>query len=493
MTTGYAGVIGHPPRILIQPAPPKKAKTEKEKYEKVWALDEYRKMSPGETAADLFLKVACPPKGEHVLDFGTGTGRGALMLAILGQVRVTMIDFASNCLDEDIRNALKTQAHMLDFVEEDLTKTLTPCAKYGFCVDVMEHIPTAHVDTVLQNILTSAQHVFFQICTKDDVMGTHPEVQEELHLTVRPFEWWAEKFKEFDATVQWSSVSENGCAFYVSAWQPATILYKYGELNSARTTIEANIVSAIGRNLSECKPHEKTDTPIMLLAGGPSMLQFEEEIKTRRAAGEKLITCNGAYNWAMERGIVPSAQAMLDSREFNTRFLSPVHPKVQYLLSSQCSPAAFDAVPAEQTLLWHSAVDDTMLDFIEQKYLGTSKPWYPILGGSTIMLRLIPLMLVLGYHRFEVFGWDSCLADDGSHHGYTQDENDHTIVLNVLVNKRVFKCHSWMISQCQEFLDLFQKLANDVELIVHGDGLIAWCIQTAAEQGDPQIEVIENA
>ena len=490
MTTGIAGCIGHPPSVLIRPAPPKKALTEKEKYQKVWSVDAYRDVAPGELAADLFIKTACPPVGEHVLDFGAGTGRGAMMLAILGRVKVTMIDFAPNCLDEDVRNALVTQSHMLDFVEADLTKQLIPCAKYGYCTDVLEHIPPQHIDTVLQNILTAAQHVFFQISTVPDGMGKHPGIQEDLHLTVRPFEWWVEKFKEFDATIQWSALSDNSCAFYVTAWQNAKVLYQYGELNQTREIIESNILSAIKRNLTECRPHEKTDTPIMLLAGGPSMNAYADEIISRRKAGEKLITVNGAYNWALERGIVPSAQAMLDSREFNTRFLLPTRPDVQYLLSSQCSPEAFDAVPANQTLMWHSAIDDTMLDYIEQQYVGTGKPWYPILGGSTIMLRLIPLMLVLGYHRFEIFGWDSCLADDGSHHSYPQPENNNTIILNVLVNKRVFKCHSWMVSQAQEFLDVMKLLANDVELIVHGDGLIAWLIKTASEMDEVQLEVV---
>jgi hypothetical protein len=58
------------------------------------------------------------------------------------------VDFADNCLDEDIRPMLETQAHALRFVEHDLTEPLTQSATYGFCTDVLEHIPTEDVDKV---------------------------------------------------------------------------------------------------------------------------------------------------------------------------------------------------------------------------------------------------------------------------------------------------------------------------------------------------------
>jgi len=55
--------------------------------------------------------------GAEVLDFGCGTGRGALMLALLGGLRVTMLDFVNNCLDEEVRAMLTTQAHALRFLK----------------------------------------------------------------------------------------------------------------------------------------------------------------------------------------------------------------------------------------------------------------------------------------------------------------------------------------------------------------------------------------
>jgi hypothetical protein len=60
---------------------------------------------------------------------------------------------------------------LIAFVEHDLTKPLDLRATYGFCTDVLEHIPTEDVDKVLDNCLSACQNVFFQIATVDDVMG----------------------------------------------------------------------------------------------------------------------------------------------------------------------------------------------------------------------------------------------------------------------------------------------------------------------------------
>ena len=161
-----------PPTVQIKPILLSKPRpAEKDIYKTMWSKPEYRTVAPGEHCAMDFLAQAQPKKGETVLDLGCGTGRGGLALAFFGGLNVTLVDFADNCLDEDIRPMLETQAHALRFVEHDLTEPLTQGATYGFCTDVLEHIPTEDVDKVLDNCLASCKHVFFQISTVDDVMG----------------------------------------------------------------------------------------------------------------------------------------------------------------------------------------------------------------------------------------------------------------------------------------------------------------------------------
>lgn len=184
---------------------PKEVLDEAAKYEKMWSIADYRDLSPGEKAAGRFIEVAgLKPGFGRIIDFGCGTGRGALRLHDLGH-DVLMVDFASNCLDEAARR--------LPFMQMDLRKPLDVSARYGFCVDVMEHIPPNDVECVVRNILDSAPATFFQISTVPDNMGSL--IGETLHLTVRPHEWWAGLFYRLGYMVRWQERGEVDSRFLV--------------------------------------------------------------------------------------------------------------------------------------------------------------------------------------------------------------------------------------------------------------------------------------
>lgn len=176
--------------------------SEAEKYERMWLYDDYRAVAPGEQCAAVFM--ACAKPSGRVIDFGCGTGRGALKLKEAG-CDVLLVDFAGNSRDPE--------ALRLPFRKHDLTQPLEETADYGFCTDVMEHIPPADVDKVLKTIFTSAPKVFFQISLVDDVCGEligHP-----LHLSVYPYEWWLEKLGHYGRVV-WSMRERQSAMFYVT-------------------------------------------------------------------------------------------------------------------------------------------------------------------------------------------------------------------------------------------------------------------------------------
>lgn len=160
--------------------------TERDKYRLLWQFDTYREVAPGEHIVDLFLKTA-EPQG-LVLDFGCGTGRAALRIREAG-LDVLAIDFADNCRDHE--------ALELPFLEWDLTRPLPARAHYGFCTDVMEHIPAQDTETVLANLFEAAPRVFFQIDTEPDVCGAL--IGQSLHINIRPHDEWAALLGKFGA------------------------------------------------------------------------------------------------------------------------------------------------------------------------------------------------------------------------------------------------------------------------------------------------------
>jgi 2-polyprenyl-3-methyl-5-hydroxy-6-metoxy-1,4-benzoquinol methylase len=476
------GMIGQVPALLIR----KVENPEKHKYEKLWKDPAYRRVAPGEHLAQVFLEKVAPPPNEHVIDFGAGTGRGAIMLALIGRLRVTMLDFVPHCLDEEVANATRTQPERISFIQHDLTEPAPVSARYGYCTDVMEHIPEDKVPQVLTNILKAAQHVFFNISTVPDHFGQ--TIGEHLHVTVKPAEWWIEQLRKLDVFVHWSHSSGHDVSLYVTAWSDARRIVERGALNTGRDEMVRNIRENVHRGYVEAKPHQRQKARLLMLGGGPSLADSWDEIREKREAGAKLVTINGTYNECLARGLRPSAQVVCDAREFNKRFLEPVIPDCRYMLASQCHPSMFEGIPPEQVLLWHAVVSNDLGDILDEEYSKDDRVWYPVPGGSTAMLRAFPLFLMLGFNEFEVYGFDSCLGYGDVHHAYSQPENDGQSVVKVTCGNRVFRCHPWMVSQAQEFCDEVRLLGDEVRLVVHGDGLIAHIIKTGAEIEEEQQE-----
>ena len=457
---------------------------EQEIYQRMWDNPIYREVAPGERSVAAFLRQARPRARATVIDFGCGTGRASLLMALPapagGSLNVTMLDFADNCLDQDIRDMLPYQEDSLRFFQADLTQKITHKAMYGFCTDVMEHIPPEDVDRVLNNILMAAPHVFFSISTEEDNCGKligHP-----LHLTVRPYEWWLEQFRKRECHIHWSAEFSGECSFYVSAWAEGEVFYDRGEVNVIEDKIIANIKHNVSQGWKQCIPHDTNDLECMILGGGPSMNDNLEEIKALRASGVKLITMNGAYNWAIKNGLVPSATVIVDAQEHNARFTKPVIDGCIYLISSQCHPTVLDDLPKERTYLWHVG-GERYKEIYDEAYC---KQWWNVPGGTTVLLRTIPLMRMLGYRRFHLFGCDSCVSEK-EHHAYEQKENDREFVLRTILNVkgvptgREFLTTGWQIVQAQEFMAFIQLMCDDIDLQVHGDGLLAYILATGAE------------
>lgn len=464
-----AGISGFAPTVKI--APPM---TEREKYELMWDRDEYRAIAPGEFWAMSFLEHARPERHAEVIDFGCGTGRGALMLALVGMLKVTMVDFARNCLDPEVAQACETQASRIRFVQADLTKTIGVNAAYGYCCDVMEHIPTEDVDTVLQNILISANHCFFTISTVQDHCGEM--IGEHLHMTVQPMSWWIEKIRTHGAVIHWTRELEDVCMIYCSSWHEASDIIKIGHVNQDERIVEDQVAWNTRAGWMQVMPHDKQDREVLVLAGGPTMNDCLDEIRALREAGAALVTCNGAYHWAIEKGLSISAQIVLDSREFNARFTKPVLDKCKYLIASQVHSSTLDGLPRDRTYLWNSGISEANENLIRE----LTGYYFPVPGGSTVVLRSLALLRILGFWKIHLFGFDSCVKPNGQHHAYDQAENDNELLIPVTCGGKTFECTPWMVSQASEFRDVVKFLGDEVEIAVHGDGLIAAIIENGA-------------
>ena len=249
-------------------------------------------------------------------------------------------------------------------------------------------------------------------------------------------------------------------------------------LNVTEEYIYNNIRHSIKLGLPQVFPHPPTPYKLCIVGGGPSLEHTAEELLEQVWSGSKVIALNNAYSWLIENKIRPSAVIMADSRDFMARFVERAIPDCKYFIASQCAPEVFAKVMDRETHIWHCCNDETEVDILDEYYLGHN--YYPVAGGSTVALRTIGLMRMLGNRYMDLFGVDSCYMD-GKHHSYEQPENNEDETRKIVYAGETFVCASWMVNQYNDFLEFLARDGNKFFLNVHGDGLLAYALKVNAQ------------
>jgi len=156
--------------------------TERAKYSEIWSdVPAYRDYSPGLENVTRFMNVLQPKIGATLVDIGCGTGQAGMKFKELGMI-VRWVDITDAGLCIDISHwKFRRSALWEDWGGWNMYD-------YGFCCDVMEHIPTEYTMLVIDRILKACRTTWFQIALVPDQFGA--EIGKTLHLTVRPFNWW---------------------------------------------------------------------------------------------------------------------------------------------------------------------------------------------------------------------------------------------------------------------------------------------------------------
>jgi len=254
----------------------------------------------------------------------------------------------------------------------------------------------------------------------------------------------------------------------------AGTIYK---LNCPDDVFADNIKHSIQLQLPQAWPHEDQDAVVALVGGGPSLEDTIDDLIEKHKNGMKVVSMNATHDYLLDHGIRPSVHVQVDAREFNYRFVENWQEKTKYIMASQCHPKTFETLEGAEVYLFHALNNVVDRKILDEYYM---KQYVILPGGSTVMLRAIPLMRMLGFKQMEVYGFDSCIM--GKHHAYEQAENDAGPAADITVGDREFYCFSWMISQANDFIDMVKAVGNSFELQVHGDGLIAHILETSASK-----------
>lgn len=258
-----------------------------------------------------------------------------------------------------------------------------------------------------------------------------------------------------------------------------------GGVNTPDDILIKQVSENIRRGLPQAQPYNPNRETVVLVCGGPSLKDTEKDIVKAVWDGGKVVAVNGAYQWCIDRNIRPSAFVMLDAREFNARFVETPVAGCHYMLASQCHPRAFELCRDRKVSIWQalSAGEDEKA-LLDDYYFGR---YNPVTLGTTVALRAISLLRMLGFLHFEIFGLDSCYMGE-EHHAYDQPENNSKRRMSVWLRPKGrdekavrFICAPWMAKQAEDFLQLTRERGNLIQLNVHGDGLIASLIRLGAD------------
>lgn len=266
-------------------------------------------------------------------------------------------------------------------------------------------------------------------------------------------------------------------------------LTKKIELDGSCNTSDEILINQVNHNirlgLRQIRPYNINPNIAVLVCGGPSLELMKEELIKEYWGGGKIICVNGTYDWCIRNNIKPSMCILLDARETSVRFLEKNVPGCKYFISSQCHPKAFELCKDRDVFIWHACSGgDREVEILNEYYFNHI---YPITIGTTVGIRSISLLRMLGFNRIMIFGLDSCWLGD-KNHAYDQPENENDKLISVWLRPKDrddkakrFLCSPWMIKQAEDFLELIKARGELFQLQIFGPGLIAEILKTGAE------------
>lgn len=266
-------------------------------------------------------------------------------------------------------------------------------------------------------------------------------------------------------------------------------------------TIREHVKYCCGLGLKLFVPTpQRHDLEAVLVGSGPSVRDELKNLeKKRRNPKMVFFGIKGGHDFLLENGIEPHFGLAVDPLEkiHKENFLRKAKECV-YFIASQCHPTLFDALltRGEKVIIWHLLTDNLMK--WSQEEGSPVYNHYFIPGGSTSGLRAIVLAYSMGFRKFHLFGYDSCLAPAKPNDKVAtlrkvtgeicegKDEKGRDKAIEVFIAGKKFLADRAMASQANEFQELLKSMwKQDDPFTVrgYGRGMVQTIIRERYQQG----------
>jgi len=254
---------------------------------------------------------------------------------------------------------------------------------------------------------------------------------------------------------------------------------RYSPRVPAETMLAHLLTNLAGRH-AELRPHTPRREPLVLVAGGPSLLETLEDVAAASVAGAKVLAVNEVPQLLMEYGIRPWAAVHVGPDALTLSAMGTPIEGLRYYLASICPPEAFERLAHHNAVLWHPQVDGLEA---KMRAAGADPAAGFIGGGNTVALRCLELAATLGFRRILFHGVDSSFKE--RFHAYASVADEIEIArYRVECAGREFTSTAELVGQALTFPALKEKLARrSITIEIMGDGLLPHLARSAAETG----------
>jgi 6-hydroxymethylpterin diphosphokinase MptE-like protein len=181
----------------------------------------------------------------------------------------------------------------------------------------------------------------------------------------------------------------------------------------------------------------------------------------------------GAHDLLCEHDLIPDFYVALDPRD-RRNCIQRKNKKTLYLMASRNHPDSWQHLKGCNVILWHPWSSEKENEQLRGRtFIG---------GGTTSGLRALSLGYCMGYRKFILYGYDSCLAGDGKTKRFTGETVEEPI--DVIVDGRKFLANIAMAAQANEF-QMIYKMIPDITIESRGDGLISAILAQRRRKGLP--------
>lgn len=276
-------------------------------------------------------------------------------------------------------------------------------------------------------------------------------------------------------------------------------------------TVLQNIRDSAAFDLPIFQKQEARSGSLIFVAGGPTLLEFIDEIRARKAAGEFVMTSNNTHDFLVSNGIVPDACLLFDPKKRVAGYITKPQKITRYFLGVTVVKELFEAFAGydvTKVLIAYGLESEEDLKLQAELY-PEIKPYNYLVGGTMTPLRAMPFACMFGFKTIEYYGMDSCFSarqpklvmdddddynkalqrigrcyqdtqtgrmyvidepsDGGYFYAYKKDRQEDVHIAEI--GDRRFMTSPGFSWQAKQLVYWMDRLEGKIDVIVHGDSL----------------------